>query len=226
MMAEDKTNIEPADVVEAARRRAVEGVMDPALALQAQAAAIIDHHAGWAVHVPATRRRELAAALAACAEEMKEPIRRGDQEGMRRVAADWWRKITVLSTPLIEPTQREQHERALQQIWGHGGRYNCAFEVSVLFDYVIRSTERIAGYDHRSVTLADQAGVERVVSRDAVREAGRPGWAYTSPGWHEGGYQAQFTPIDAPAAEPEPVGRIGGEFVHGNGFGPAVRRGV
>ena len=222
-MTQDKTNSEPADVIEAARRRAVECVMDPALALQAQAAAIIDHHAGWAVHVAVARRPELAAALAACAEAMKEPIRRGDQEGMRRVGADWWRKITVLSTPLIEPTQREQHERALQQVWGHRGRYNCAFEVSVLFDYVIKPAERIVSYDHRSVTLADKAGVARVLSRDTVREAGRPAWAYTSPGWHEGAYQAQFTPIEAPAAEPEPLGRIGAEFVQGNGFGAAVR---
>jgi hypothetical protein len=214
-----------ADVIEAALARGTARVTDAALSIEGQAAAGLRNLARWAEHVPAARHAEMAALIDACAEEMREPIRRRDRDGMLRVVQETRYKIAALSGPVIEPPEREVHEKAMQQTWGHGGKFNAAFEVGIVFDRVMKPGERIVGYDHRSVTLVDNAGIERVVSRDTVREFGRPGWAYTSQAWHEHNYQAQFTPIEPPPAEPETVGRIGFEFVQGNGFGPVMRRG-
>jgi hypothetical protein len=219
-----KMNTVKQDVIEAALARGIARVTDPALTIEGQAEAFLKRLANWKEHVPASRHAEHAALLEEAAIAICEPIKNLDREGIVRVGTPFFYKIVALGTPIVEPTQREQHERALQQVWGHGGKFNAAFEVGILFDKVIKPAEQIVGYDHRSVTLADKAGAERVVSRDTVRESGRPAWAYTSQAWHEHNYQSQFTPIEPPAAEPERVGRIGFEFVEGNGFGPVARR--
>lgn len=215
---------ESVDMIEAALARAIARVTDSALSIEGQAEAFLRRLANWKAHVPASRHAEHATLLEQAAEAMLEPIKRLDREGMLRAGTPFWYKIVGLSTPIVEPTQREQHERAIQQVWGHRGHFNCAYEVDILFDKVIKLGEQIVAYDHRSVTLADKAGAERIVSRESVREAGRPAWAYTSQAWHEHNYQSQFTPIEPPASEPETAGRIGFEFVQGNGFGPVLRK--